>query len=153
MAHTFSQVYIQVVFTVKGRENLIFNSWKEDLYSYMAGIIKAKGQKPIIINGMPDHVHIFMGLRPSLSIADIVRDIKNNSSDYVNKRKLINGKFCWQEGYGVFSYSHSHIGRVYDYILHQEEHHRKTTFKEEYTRLLEKFEITYEEKYLFDWYN
>ncbi len=148
MAGTFSQLYIQVVFAVKGRENLISNKWKDDLHKYMAGIIKNKGQKSIIVNGMPDHIHAFIGLKPSM-----VRDIKNNSSNYVNDKKRVKGKFSWQEGYGAFSYSHSHIGRVYDYILRQEEHHRKRSFQDEYFELLKKFEIDFNEKYLFEWLN
>ena len=109
MAGTFSQIYIQVVFAVKGRENLIAKSWKDKLNIYIAGIIKGKDQKPIIVNGMPDHIHAFTGLRPSKSISDIVRDIKNNSSNFINDKKLIAGKFSWQERYGAFSYSHSII--------------------------------------------
>lgn len=153
MPGTFSQIYIQVVFAVKGRENLIANSWKTDLHKYISGIIKNKDQKPIIVNGMPDHIHAFVGLRPSMAISDIVRDIKNNSSNFINDRQYVKGRFSWQEGYGAFSYSHSHIEKVYDYILNQEEHHKKKTFKEEYAELLKKFEITYDEKYLFEWYD
>ena len=106
MAGTFSQIYIQVVFAVKGRENLISKSWKDDLHKYISGIINGKEQKPIIVNGMPDHIHAFIGLRPSMSISDLVRDIKNNSSNFINEQKLVPGKFSWQEGYGAFSYSH-----------------------------------------------
>jgi putative transposase len=151
MAGTFSQIYIQIVFAVKGRENIISKVWKDDLHKYIAGIIKGKEQKPIIVNGMPDHIHVFVGLRPSMPISDLVRDIKNNSSNFINNNKLVKGKFSWQEGYGAFSYSHSQIGQVYDYILNQEEHHKKRTFREEYLELLKKFEIEYNEKYLFDW--
>ena len=152
MAGTFSQIYIQIVFAVKGRENLIGNSWKTDLHKYIAGIIKGKDQKPIIVNGMADHVHIFVGLRPAMAIADLTRDIKNNASNFINDHKFVKGKFSWQEGYGAFSYSHSHISKVYEYILNQETHHRKQTFREEYIGLLKKFEIEYDEKYLFEWY-
>ena len=151
MAGTFSQIYIQVVFAVKGRENLIANSWKDDLHKYISGIIKGKEQKPIIVNGMPDHIHAFIGLRPSMAISDLVRDIKNNSSNFINEKKFVRGKFSWQEGYGAFSYSHSQIHNVYDYILNQEEHHRMKTFREEYFDFLRKFEIEHNEKYLFEW--
>lgn len=151
MAGTFSQIYIQVVFTVKGWENLIGKEWKDELHKYIAGIIKGKEQKPIIVNGMPDHIHAFVGLRPAMAISDLVRDIKNNSSNFINEKRLVKGKFSWQEGYGAFSYSHSHIQNVYDYILNQEEHHRKKTFREEYIDFLKKFEIEYNEKYLFEW--
>ena len=151
MAGTFSQIYIQVVFTVKGWENLIGKEWKDELHKYIAGIIKGKEQKPIIVNGMPDHIHAFVGLRPAMAISDLVRDVKNNSSNFINEKRLVKGRFSWQEGYGAFSYSHSHIQNVYDYILNQEEHHRKKTFKEEYIDFLKKFEIEYNEKYLFEW--
>ena len=153
MSGTFSQIYIQIVFAVKGRQNLIHDSWKNDLHKYIAGIIKGKNQKPIIVNGMPDHVHAFVGLRPAMAIADLARDIKNNSSNFINDHQFVKGKFAWQEGYGAFSYSHSHIGNVYDYVLNQEKHHKKKTFKEEYIDLLRKFEIEHDEKYLFDWYD
>jgi REP element-mobilizing transposase RayT len=134
-----------------GRENLISKNWKDELHSYISGIIKGKEQKPIIVNGMPDHIHAFVGLKPSMSISDLVRDIKNNSSNFINDRKLVKGKFSWQEGYGAFSYAHSQIENVYKYILNQEEHHKKKTFKEEYLDFLKKFEINYDEKYLFEW--
>ena len=151
MPGTFSQVYIQVVFAVKGRENLIGKAWKDDLHKYIAGIIKGKDQKSIIVNGMPDHIHAFIGLKPVISISDLVRDIKNNSSKWINENKLINGKFQWQEGYGAFSYSHSQIENVYNYILNQEDHHKIKTFREEYVEFLKKFEIEHNEKYLFEW--
>src|SRR6478609_6812986 len=153
MPGTFFQVYIQIVFAVKSRENLIQKSWKDDLHKYISGIIKGKGQKPIIVNGMPDHIHAFVGFRPSMNISDLVRDIKNNSSNFVNDHKLVKGKFSWQEGYGAFSYSQSHIGKVYDYILNQEQHHKNETFREEYVSFLKKFEIEFDEKYLFEWYD
>ncbi len=151
MTGTYSQIYIQIVFAVKGRENLIVPLWKDDLHKYIAGIIKGKEQKSIIVNGMPDHIHAFVGLRPSMSISDLVRDIKNNSSNFINEHKFIKGKFSWQEGYGAFSYSHSHIRSVYDYILNQEEYHKKKTFREEYHEMLKKFEIEFNEKHLFEW--
>ena len=151
MAGTFSQLYIHIVFAVKGRENLIGNTWKDELHKYIAGIIIGKNQKPIIINGMPDHIHCFIGLKPSIAISDLVRDIKNNSSKFINDKKLVRGKFSWQEGYGAFSYSHSHIQNVYNYILNQEDHHKRKTFKEEYLELLKKFKIDYNENYLFKW--
>lgn len=153
MAGTFSQLYIQIVFAVKGRQNLIQKEWSEELYKYIAGIIKGKNQKPIIVNGMPDHIHIFVGLRPAMAIADLVRDIKSNSSNFINEKEWIRGKFSWQEGYGAFSYSHSQIRDVYNYILKQEEKHRRKTFKDEYFEFLENFEIEYDEKYLFEWYD
>ena len=151
MPGTFSQIYIQIVFAVKGRANLISPNWKDELHKYIAGIIKGKNQKPIIVNGMPDHIHAFIGLRPSMAISDLVRDIKNNSTNFINDNKFVRGKFLWQEGYGAFSYSHSHIENVYNYILNQEKHHKKKTFRTEYFEFLEKFGVDYNEKYLFDW--
>ena len=153
MAGTYSQVHIQVVFAVNGRQNLIGKIWKEELNKYIAGIVKGKEQKSIIVNGMPDHIHAFVGLKPAVAISDLVRDIKNNSSKFINEKKLVSGNFSWQEGYGVFSYSHSHVSKVYNYILNQEKHHNKKTFKQEYLALLEKFEIEFNEKYLFEWIN
>lgn len=151
MPGTFTQLYIQVVFAVKGRQNLIATSWKDELYKYISGIITNKGHKAIIVNGMPDHVHLFIGLKPSMALSDLVRDVKNNSSNFINKNRWVTGQFSWQEGYGAFSYAHSQIDQVYNYILNQEEHHHTTSFKEEYTTFLRKFQIAYHEKYLFDW--
>ena len=151
MAGTYSQIYIQVVFAVKSREHLIRKEWKDELHKYIAGIVKGKEQKSIIINGMPDHIHAFIGLRPSMAISDLVRDIKNNSSNFINDHKWIKGKFSWQEGYGAFSYSHSQMNTVYNYIKNQEHHHQKKTFREEYLTFLKRFDVEYNEKYLFDW--
>jgi putative transposase len=151
MAGSFSQIYIQVVFAVKCRENLIQRAWKDDLHKYLAGIVREKGHKSIIVNGMPDHIHSFIGLRPFMALSDLVRDMKNNSSNFINDHKLVKGNFGWQEGYGAFSYSKSDMNNVYQYILNQEIHHQKKTFREEYIQLLEEFEIEYNEKYLFEW--
>lgn len=151
MAGTFSQIYIQYVFAVKRRQNLLQKPWRDEVFKYIAGIIKGKNQKPIIVNGVTDHVHVFVGLKPSMNISDLVRDIKNNSSKFINEQGWVKGKFLWQEGYGAFSYAHSQIENVYQYIANQEEHHRKKTFKEEYLDFLQKFEIEHNEKYLFDW--
>lgn len=126
MVGTFSQVYLQYVFAVKRRENLLLMSWKEEVFKYMSGIIEAKGQKAIIVNGVSDHVHVLVGFRPVMSISDLIRDVKNNSSNFINKKGFVKGHFAWQEGYGVFSYSHSQIDNVYQYILNQEEHHKKS---------------------------
>lgn len=151
MALSYTQIYVQYVFAVKGRDNLLQQPWRDELFKYISGIIKGKNQKPIIVNGVSDHVHVFVGLKPSMAISDLVRDIKNNSSNYINKNRYVRGKFEWQEGYGAFSYSHSQIENVYQYILNQEKHHHKRTFKEEYIDFLEKFEIEYKERLLFDW--
>jgi REP element-mobilizing transposase RayT len=151
MPGTFSQIYVQVVFAVKGRDNQLQKPWRDEVFKYMAGILKAQKQKPIIINGVADHVHLFIGIKPNMSVSELVRDVKNNTSKFINSQNWLVGKFEWQEGYGAFSYSHSHIGNVYKYILNQEEHHRKRTFKEEYMDMLEKFEVPFEERFLFDW--
>lgn len=151
MASTFSQIYIQYVFAVKGRKNLLQKPWRDEVFKYMAGIVKVKNQKPIIINGVADHVHVLVGLRPAMSVSDLVRDIKNGSTNFINEQGFLKGKFSWQEGYGAFSYAHSQINNVYRYIVNQEEHHRKNTFREEYIDFLRKFEVDYKENYLFDW--
>ncbi len=151
MAGTFSQIYVQYVFAVSGRQNLLHKEWRTEVFKYISGIIREKNQKPIIVNGVGDHVHAFVGLRPSVNMADLVRDIKNSSTNFINKNKFVKGHFEWQEGYGIFSYSHSHIHDVYQYIANQEEHHYKKSFKEEYIEFLKRFEIEYDEKYLFKW--
>lgn len=153
MAGTYSQIYIQYVFAVKARQNLLQKPWREEVFKYIAGIIKEKNQKPIIIDGTCDHVHVFVGLKPSMNISDLVRDIKNNSSNFINKNNWVKGKFSWQEGYGAFSYSHSSIENVYKYIENQEEHHKNKSFKEEYYEFLKQFDIDYNEQYLFDFLN
>ncbi len=151
MAGTFSQIYIQVVFAVKGRDNLLKKPWRDEVFKYMAGIIKGKNQKPIIVNGVANHVHLFIGLKPSMALSDLVRDVKNNTTNFINEKKYCRTKFSWQDGYGSFSYSHSQIDQVFQYILNQEEHHRKKSFKEEYLDFLQRFGIEFNEKYLFDW--
>lgn len=151
MAGTYHKIYIQYIFAVKGRGNLLQKTWRKELFKYMSGIIKGKDQKSIIVNGVADHVHVFVGLNPSMRISDLVRDIKNNSSNYINENRFVEGKFSWQDGYGVCSYGQSQIQNVYKYIENQEEHHRKRSFKEEYLDFLQKFEIQHDGKYLFDW--
>lgn len=151
MAGTFSQIYVQIVFAVKGRDNLIDEEWKYELNKYIAGIIKGKGQKSIIVNGISDHIHAFIGLKPVVAISDLVRDMKNNSTNFINNKKYVKGKFSWQEGYGAFSYAHSQVEVVYNYILNQEKHHKKKSFQEEYYEFLKKYEVEFNDKYLFDW--
>lgn len=150
---TFSQIYIQVVFAVKHRDALIAHSWEEKLYQYITGIVQNKGQKMLAINGMPDHIHFFIGMKPSCCLSDLVREVKKASNEMINENKLSKFKFNWQEGYGAFSYSHSHIDNVVKYVLKQKVHHKKTSFKVEYTDFLKKYEVEYDEKYLFDWVN
>ena len=151
MAGTYSQLYIHTVFAVKSRENLLQKPWRNEIFKYIAGIINDKNQKSIIVNGFVDHVHIFIGLKPSCSLSDLIRDVKSCTTNFINEKKLVKGRFSWQEGYGAFSYSRSQLDQVYQYILNQENHHLKSSFKDEYLGLLRKFEIEYDDKYLFDW--
>jgi putative transposase len=150
MANTYTQLYVQIVFAVKGRQNLISKIWKHELYKYITGIVTNEGQKLIAINGMLDHIHILIGLKPNKALSDLVRDIKANSSRFINEKKWINGKFEWQTGFGAFSYNHSQLTNVINYIQNQEEHHKKKTFKEEYVDFLKAFDIDYNNQYLFD---
>ncbi|MBA3704546.1 MAG: IS200/IS605 family transposase [Bacteroidetes bacterium] len=151
MSNTYSQIYIQVIFAVKGKQNLIAKQNREELHKYITGIVQNREQKMLSIFCMPDHTHLLIGLKPSISISDLVRDIKAGSSKFINDKQWIQGKFNWQEGFGAFSYSRSQLDTVIKYILQQEEHHKKLTFKEEYIDFLNKFAIEYDDKYLFDW--
>ncbi len=151
MANTYSQIYIQIVFAVRGRQNLIPKNHREELHKYITGIVTNRDQKLLSIFCMPDHTHLLVGMKPSISISDLTRDVKAGSSGFINEKNWMRGKFHWQEGFGAFSYSKSQISKVASYISNQEEHHRKQTFKEEYTGVLKEFEIEYDEKYLFDW--
>jgi REP element-mobilizing transposase RayT len=151
MPNTYTQIYIQIVFAVKGRENLISKSHREELHKYITGIVQKREQKMLSIFCMPDHTHLLVGLKPLIAISDLTRDIKAGSSNFINDKKWVKGKFNWQEGFGAFSYSRSQIDTVIKYILNQEEHHKKKTFREEYINFLKKFEIEYDEKYLFEW--
>ncbi|WP_020603428.1 IS200/IS605 family transposase [Spirosoma spitsbergense] len=151
MANTYSQIYIQVVFAVKGRENLIGETFRDELEKYICGIVTGKNQKVLAVYCMPDHTHLLISLKPNNCISDLVRDIKANASGWINDRGFVKGKFNWQEGFGAFSYSKSHLDNVISYILSQPEHHRKKNFKEEYLDFLRKFDVDYDEKYLFDW--
>jgi putative transposase len=150
MANTFSQIYLQFVFAVKHRQSLIAREYKEELHKYVTGLVQNRKAKMLAVHCMPDHIHLFVGLKPVVLISDFVKEIKVESNEFINNKNWIKGKFSWQEGYGVFSYSHSHIDAVVKYVLNQEKHHQKKTFKQEYHQLLEKFEIPFEEKYLFD---
>lgn len=151
MPNTYFQIYIQIIFAVKGRQNLIFEKNREKLEKYICGIVSNKKSKPLAVYCNPDHTHILLGLHPAVSVSDIARDIKANSSKWINENKWLRSKFSWQEGFGAFTYSKSQIDTVAKYILNQAEHHKKTSFKDEYMQFLEKFEIEYNEKYLFDW--
>lgn len=151
MANTYTQIYIQIVFAVSGRQNLISKENREELHKFISGIVTNRGQKLFAVFAMPDHVHLLVSMGPAISISDLVRDIKAGSSKFINDKKWMNGKFNWQEGYGAFSYSKSSVDMVVKYILNQEEHHKNKSFREEYLDFMQKFEIEYDSKYLFDW--
>ncbi len=151
MADTYTQIYIQAVFAVQGRQSLIRNEWRDELFKYITGIVRNQDQKLYVINGIPNHIHLLLSLKPTVTLSDLIRDIKANSSKFINENRWVMGKFQWQEGFGAFSYGHSQLDFVIAYIKNQAEHHRKKTFKEEYLALLKKFNINYNEKYLFDW--
>lgn len=150
MANTYSQLYIQVVFAVKGRQNLISKNNKDEIYKYITGIITNQKQKLITINGMPDHIHILVGIKPDISLSDLVRDIKSSTSKFINEQKWINGKFEWQTGFGAFSYGHSQLTNIIKYIENQEEHHKTKTFKEEYIQFLQLFNVDFKNEYVFE---
>ena len=149
MPNTYTQIHIHAVFVVKTRACLIQNSWKDELYRYLAGIIQNHGHKVLIINGMPDHVHILIGMRPHQSLSDLMRDIKSCSTSWINDKGFLKYKFLWQEGFGAFSYSKKDIANVIEYIYNQELHHKKKTFTEEYIHLLEQQGIQYDARYIF----
>lgn len=151
MANTYSQIYIQIIFSVKYWENLIKEEYRDELEKYITGIVKNKNSKLLAIYCNPDHTHVLIGLNPNVSVSDIARVIKTNSSKWINQNNWYQGKFKWQNGFGVFSYSRSQIDSVINYILNQPEHHRKKSFKEEYLEILKKFEIKYDDEYLFNW--
>lgn len=152
MANTYTQLYIQFVFSVKGRENLIKETFREELEKVICGIIQNHNCKTYAIYCNPDHTHILVGMHPIISSSKLMENVKSGSSKWLNEKKYIPTKFSWQDGYGAFTYSKSHIDKVVKYILNQPEHHKKRSFKEEYLIMLEKFEIEYDAKYLFDWY-
>ena len=152
MADVFSQIYIQVVFAVKYRQSLIQPEWENDLYKYTTGIVQERDNKLLAINGMPDHIHIFIGLKPSENLSDLVREIKLGTDDYIREQGFSKQKFRWQNGYGAFSYSRSHRDAVCKYILNQKEHHRKKTFEAEFRKMLEAFEIEIGKKKIFDFF-
>lgn len=147
----FSQIYIQIVFAVKGRNSLIKPEWEEELFKYITGIVQNKHQKMLAINGTSDHIHFLIGMKPSCCLSDLVREVKKSSNALIKEKKFSKFKFEWQGGYGAFSYSHSALDNVIAYINNQKEHHKKKTFKEEYLEFLNKFQIEYKTEYLFEW--
>jgi putative transposase len=150
MANTYSEIYIHVVFAVKYRANLIANTWRTSLYQYITGIVKSKNQKLMVVNGVADHVHILLGLKPECNLSDLVRDIKANSSRWINENGYVQGVFEWQRGFGAFSIGSKQVKTVIAYINNQEEHHRKKTFREEYIEFLEEYGVDYQPKYIFE---
>ncbi len=149
---TFTQMYVQLVFAVKNREAALHIQIRNRVFEYMSGIITNMNHKSIIVNGVSDHVHVFFGLNPSISISDTVHDLKRSSSLFINDENLCKSKFSWQEGYGGFTYSRSQLDKVYKYILNQEAHHGKTTFQAEYLDFLKKFELEFDKRFLFDFW-
>lgn len=149
MANTYTQIHIQAVFAVQNRQSLIRKVWKDELYKYITGIIQNHDHKVLQINGMPDHVHILFGMRPTQSISDLMKQVKQDSSKWINDRRLTKGRFSWQAGYGAFSYSKDQLPHLISYIKNQEEHHQKISFRTEYINLLKEFEIDYNDSFLF----
>lgn len=149
MANTYTQLYIQFVFAVKYRERIISEKWEDRLHRHIISIIQNNGHKVLAINSAKDHIHIFIGLNPKQSISELMKQVKGDSSEWINKEKLTLGKFSWQQGYGAFSYSREHIDHVVNYILNQKEHHKVESFRDEYIKLLEEFNIDFDEKYIF----
>lgn len=151
MAGTYSRIYLHFVFAVQGRQSLIPEHCREELHKYITGLVEARGAKMLAIYCMPDHMHLFAGVKPSLIIPNFIKEIKVHSNEFIRAKNWVKGVFHWQEGYGVFSYGHSQFERVCSNVLNQEGHHKKKTFKEEYHSFLEKFSVPFEEKYLFEW--
>ena len=150
MANTYTQIFYHVVFAVRNREALITGSLKEELYKYIAGIVNNQKQKLFIINGMPDHVHMLLNCRPDVNLSNTVKEVKEHSSRFINAKKILKGKFYWQEGFGAFTVSKRDVPMILNYIKNQEAHHAKQSFKEEYIRFLKEHEVEYKEEYLFD---
>ncbi|HZI26404.1 MAG TPA: IS200/IS605 family transposase [Chryseolinea sp.] len=152
MPNTYTQISIQAVFAVQGRKNFISNTWRDVLHQYIAGIIR-KEATVLAVGGWKDHVHIFFGLPPNLRISDLIQKTKANSSRWINEQKFVGGKFQWQQGYGAFSYSKSHRDAVIKYIIDQERHHKDCNFQKEYLELLCRFQVNYDPKYMFEFYD
>lgn len=150
MANTYSKLYVHVVFAVKGRESLVGKNWKEKLYKYICGIVNNNQQKVYAINGVQDHIHILLSVKPNILLSDLIRDIKANSTRWINENKFVKGKFHWQEGFGAFSVSQSQIDKVIKYIDEQENHHEKNSFRNEYLDFLKTYEIEFDDKFIFE---
>jgi putative transposase len=153
MANTYTQLNVQTVFAVKGRENIITSHFRNQLFEYIAGILRNIKQYPLAVNGYKDHVHIFFELNPDSSLSNVLETVKSNSSKWINSNKFVLGRFEWQRGYGGFTYSRSQRNGVIQYIMNQERHHKTLTFRDEYLEMLEKFEMEYDERYIFEFYD
>lgn len=149
MANTYTKIYIHIVFAVKGRQSLIGMSFEENLYKYITGIVERRNHKLLVINGMPDHIHFLIGMHPDSNLSELVREIKKSTNQFIRNEGFCNG-FSWQEGFAAFSHSRSQIDKVIQYILNQKRHHKKTTFQQEYRTLLQRFDIEFSERYLFE---
>ncbi len=149
MANTYHQMYIQVVFAVKYREAVLDKEWRNDVFGVIGNLINETGCKTIIVNGVDDHVHCLLGL-PTVSVSELMKTVKAKSSKFINDSNFLLNRFEWQEGYGAFSYSQSQIANVYNYVANQEKHHAKETFKEEYVKFLDKFNVPYDQRYIFE---
>ena len=149
MANTYTQIHIHTIFAVQNRMSLIKKSWQEQLYKYIITIIQKRGHKVLAIGGMPDHIHILFGFRPTQALSNLIQEVKRDSSEWITLQRLSMGRFSWQEGYGAFSYSKSHISQVANYIETQQEHHKKRTFLDEYKKILKDFDLEYDEQYIF----
>ncbi len=152
MANTYTQLYTQYVFSVKGRDNLIKESFRDELEKVICGIITNQKCKTYAIYCNSDHTHIFIGMHPTISPSKLMEQVKSGSSNWINEKKILHGKFAWQDGFGAFIYSKSQIDAVVKYVLNQPEHHKKQSFKDEYLSFLKKFDVDYDPKYLFEWY-
>ncbi len=150
MANTYTQLYVQIIFSTKNRERLLHKSMREQLFAYISGIINNKGQFSLAVNGYLDHVHIFLSMKPDTAVSDLVKSIKQSSTNFIKEKGLIKNRFAWQKGYGAFTYSRSQIDDVVNYIVNQEEHHKHKTFEDEYISFLEKFGIDFDRRYVFD---
>lgn len=149
MANTYTQIHIQVVFAVQNRGSLIQPEWEDSLYGYITGIIQNHGHRVLQINGMPDHVHVLLGMKSDQALSDLIKQVKQDSTKWINQQRLVRGRFSWQAGYGAFSYSKSQVPKVIKYIQNQKEHHKKKSFREEYLEFLKAFQIDFNESYIF----
>ena len=151
MANTFTQIYIHNVFAVDFHKALISPTWEEELYKYLSGIVQNQDQKMLAVNGVTDHIHFLIGMKPTCRLSDLMREIKKSTNEFINNKKFTKNKFAWQEGYGSVSVSRGELDKVAKYVMNQKEHHKQKSFKEEYLQILKDNDIKYDDRYLFDW--